>query len=75
MLSHRNAVADLLIFQAWLGLEAGKGVGLSGFPFFHIAGVFTNANFIFLGWTQILIPNPRDTDHICKELGRYKPAP
>ena len=74
MLSHRNAVADLLIFQAWLGMEPGKGVGLTGFPFFHIAGVFTNANFIFLGWTQILIPNPRDTDHICKELDRYKPA-
>ncbi len=74
MLSHRNAVADLLIFQAWLGLEPGKSIGLTGFPFFHIAGVFTNANFIFLGWTQILIPNPRDTDHICKELDRYKPA-
>jgi len=74
MLSHRNAVADLLIFQAWLGLEPGIGVGLSGFPFFHIAGVFTNANFVILGWTQILIPNPRDTDHICKELDRYKPA-
>ena len=74
MLSHRNAVADLLIFQAWLGLEPGKSIGLTGFPFFHIAGVFTNANFVFLGWTQILIPNPRDTDHICKELDRYKPA-
>jgi long-chain acyl-CoA synthetase len=74
MLNHRNAVADLLIFQKWLGWEPGKSVGLSGFPFFHIAGIFTNANFIYLGWTQILIPNPRDTDHICKELRRYKPT-
>jgi long-chain acyl-CoA synthetase len=74
MLNHRNAVADLLIFQKWLGWEPGKSVGLSGFPFFHIAGIFTNANFIYLGWTQILIPNPRDTDHICKELERYKPT-
>lgn len=74
MLSHRNAVSDLLIFQKWLGWEPGKGVGLSGFPFFHIAGLFTNANFIYLGWTQVLIPNPRDTDHICKELGRYRPT-
>jgi long-chain acyl-CoA synthetase len=74
MISHRNAVADLLIFQKWLSWESGKGVGLSGFPFFHIAGIFTNANFIYLGWTQILIPNPRDTDHICKELGAYKPT-
>jgi long-chain acyl-CoA synthetase len=74
MLSHRNALADLLIFQKWLGWEQGKGIGLSGFPFFHIAGIFTNANFVYLGLTQVLIPNPRDTDHICREMHRYKPT-
>jgi long-chain acyl-CoA synthetase len=73
MLSHRNAVADLLIFQRWAGMERGKNIGLSGFPMFHIAGIFTNANFIYLGWTQVLIPNPRDSDHVCRELARYKP--
>jgi long-chain acyl-CoA synthetase len=73
MLSHRNAVADLLIFQRWLGWKKGDGLGLSGFPFFHIAGLFTNANFVYLGWTQVLIPNPRDTGHICRELRRYRP--
>ena len=73
VLSHRNAVADLLIVQKWLGWEKGKGVALSGFPFFHIAGIFFNANCIYLGWPQILIPNPRDTDHICHEITRYKP--
>jgi long-chain acyl-CoA synthetase len=74
MLSHRNAVSDLLIVQSWLGWEEGKGVALSGFPFFHIAGLFFNANCIYLGWTQVLIPNPRDTDHICKELAKYRPT-
>lgn len=73
VLSHRNAVADLLIVQKWLGWEKGRGVALSGFPFFHIAGIFFNANCIYLGWPQILIPNPRDTDHICHEIKRYKP--
>jgi long-chain acyl-CoA synthetase len=73
MLSHRNAVADLLIFQKWAGLERGRYVGLSGFPFFHIAGIFTNANFVYLGWTQVLIPNPRDSSHVCKEICRYRP--
>jgi long-chain acyl-CoA synthetase len=24
--------------------------------------------------TQILVPNPRDTDHICKEIDRYRPT-
>jgi long-chain acyl-CoA synthetase len=74
MLSHRNAVSDLLIVQSWLGWEQGKGLALSGFPFFHIAGLFFNENCIYLGWTQVLIPNPRDTDHICKEIEKYKPT-
>src|SRR5450759_770890 len=56
MLTHRNAVSDLLIVQHWLGWEEGKGLALSGFPFFHIAGLFFNENCIYLGWTQILIP-------------------
>ncbi|HPJ93320.1 MAG TPA: AMP-binding protein [Deltaproteobacteria bacterium] len=73
VLSHRNAVADVLIVQKWVGWEKGKGVALSGFPFFHIAGIFFNSNCIYLGWPQILIPNPRDTDHICHEIARYKP--
>ncbi|MEN6472937.1 MAG: AMP-binding protein [Syntrophaceae bacterium] len=73
MLTHRNAVADIVIIQSWLGWEQGAGVGLCGFPFFHIAGLFFNENAIYLGWTQILIPNPRDTDHICAELRRYQP--
>jgi long-chain acyl-CoA synthetase len=74
MLTHRNAVSDLLIVQKWLGWERGKGLALSGFPFFHIAGLFFNENCIYLGWTQVLIPNPRDTDHICAELVKYKPT-
>lgn len=74
MISHRNSVADLLIAQKWLGWEKGQGVALSGFPFFHIAGTFFAANAIYLGWPQILIPNPRDTNHICAEIRKYKPT-
>ena len=74
MLSHRNAVSDLLIVQTWLGWQGGVGLALSGFPFFHIAGLFFNTNCIYLGWTQVLIPNPRDTDHICAEIQKYKPT-
>ena len=73
MLSHRNAVSDLIIVQDWLGWEAGKSLALSGFPFFHIAGLFFNANCVFLGWTQVLVPNPRDTDYICAQITKYKP--
>jgi len=74
MLTHKNIVSDIVIFQKWLNWEAGKGVALSGFPFFHIAGTFTTLNVIFLGWSQVLIPNPRDSDHIIKEMAKYEPS-
>ena len=74
MLTHKNIVSDIVIFQKWLNWEAGKGVALSGFPFFHIAGTFTTLNVIFLGWSQILIPNPRDSGHIIKAMAKYEPS-
>jgi len=74
MLSHRNSVADLIIVQNWLGWEPGVGLALSGFPFFHIAGLFFNLNCIYLGWTQVLVPNPRDTGYICKQIEKYRPT-
>ena len=74
MLTHKNIVSDIVIFQKWLNWEAGKGVALSGFPFFHIAGTFTTLNVIFLGWSQVLIPNPRDSGHIIKEMAKYQPS-
>jgi long-chain acyl-CoA synthetase len=74
MLTHRNFVSDVKIFQHWLSWEFGMGGALSGFPFFHIAGLFTCANVIMLGWSQVLIPNPRDTNHIIKEMINYRPS-
>jgi len=74
MLTHRNFLSDIIIFQKWSNWDHGKGVILSGFPFFHIAGIFTCASMIFLGWTQVLIPNPRDIKQICKEIKKYQPT-
>lgn len=74
MLTHRNCVSDLLIVQNWLNWEKGKGIALSGFPFFHIAGTFFLENCIYLGWSQVLIPDPRDAMHICNEIKKYQPT-
>ncbi len=73
MLTHRNALADIFIVSNWLHIEMGKGIAMSAFPLFHIAGLFTSSCFLFLGMTQIMIPNPRDTDHICAEMKKYHP--
>ncbi|GAB4312098.1 MAG: long-chain fatty acid--CoA ligase [Promethearchaeota archaeon] len=74
MIAHRNSVADLKIVKRWLNWEEGKGIACSGFPFFHIAGMFFCLSCLFLGWTQLLVPNPRDTDHICKLIAKYRPS-
>jgi long-chain acyl-CoA synthetase len=73
MLSHRNIVSNVVSVCKWFGWELADGVGVNGFPFFHIAGIFVNAALMYLGYTQSLIPNPRNTDHIAGEIARYGP--
>ncbi len=72
MLSNRNVAHNIKSFMKWMGWEKGQGVVLSGFPMFHVAGLTIAEGAIYAGWTQVLIPNPRDTDHICKEMVKYK---
>jgi long-chain acyl-CoA synthetase len=74
MLTHRNLTANIAQARAWFHMEAGKEVFLSGFPFFHLAGLMLAMTTLALGGTQVLIPNPRDTDHLCREIARYRPT-
>jgi long-chain acyl-CoA synthetase len=74
LLTHKNAVSNLLLMQTWLGWEKGKGLAMSGFPFFHIAGLFFCENCLYLGWSQVLLADPRDTVHICNEMKKYMPT-
>ena len=74
VLTHRNIAFNRLATNRWLGWDLGRGVLLSGFPMFHIAGLTVCESAMYLGWTQVLIPNPRDTDHICNEIEKFKPS-
>jgi long-chain acyl-CoA synthetase len=71
MLSHRNAAHNIRSVMKWVDWEGTEGVALSGFPMFHVAGLTIAEVAMYAGWTQVLIPNPRDTDHICKEMVKY----
>ena len=73
-LTHRNLVSNLLQANQWLSFERGKEVYLSGFPFFHLAGLGVGMSSIAFGNTQVLIPDPRNTKHICREFARYRPT-
>ncbi len=74
MLSQRSVAHNMISLGLWSGLEKGKGVMLSGFPMFHIAGITICQNALYMGITQILVPNPRDTDFLCKAINKYKPT-
>jgi len=73
IITHRNLMADLLIVHHWLKWEPGSGLAVSGFPFFHMGGLFFLENTIFLGWSMPLIPDPRNVKHICEVIAKYKP--
>jgi len=74
VITHRNMVAELAIVTGWLDMELGREVILSAFPLFHIAGLALGLGTMFIGSVQILIPNPRDTRHIVREMARYHPT-
>ncbi len=74
MLSHRNCVSNIKGIISWLQWEEGKGILLSGFPIFHVAGLTVCEGALFNGMSQILIANPRDALHICNEMKKYKPT-
>jgi len=74
MLSHGNIAANLAQIEHWTKPDYGHEVCLSGFPLFHLAGLALSLAAIFMGGAQILIPNPRDTKHIAKEIQKYQPT-
>lgn len=74
MLTHRNCASNMLCIRAWLQWEEGKGILCSGFPMFHIAGLFVCESALYLGWSQIIIANPRDALGICNEMKKYNPT-
>ena len=73
MLTHRNVVAYMNVAKEWLQMEKGKGGTVSGFPFFHIAGLGVGLNSMNMAVFQVLIPDPRDTLTICNAIKQYKP--
>ena len=74
MLTHRNVVADILQCNQWLKVRRGSEVYLPAFPFSHLAGLALGMTAMSMGHTQIIIPNPHDTRHICNEIARHRPT-
>ncbi len=73
VLTHRNMVSNFRQGRQWLDLKMNGGTVCSGFPFFHMAGLYFGMISMSLAFTQCLIPDPRNTKNICKEISSHPP--
>ncbi len=75
LLTHQNIVANVTQARQWTRLNPEEhDIGLSAFPFFHLAGLILGMMALSSSATQCLIPDPRDTGHICKQIQKYHPT-
>lgn len=85
-LTHRNLTSNQAQLTQWIYndldpdadilLDSRRGVDVicSGFPFFHMAGLALGLMSVSMGNTQILVPDPRNTDRICEDAQKYRPT-
>ena len=74
MLTHRNIVVNIQQISNWIEFERGREVMCSAFPLFHLAGLMVGMACLSNAIPQCLIPDPRNTKHICHEIKNYRPT-
>jgi len=75
MLTHRNIIANLQQAHAWIKpfLQEGSGTIVTPLPLYHIFSLTANClTFVKVGWTNLLITNPRDIPGFVRELQKHK---
>lgn len=73
MLSHGNMCANVLQNDAWFGEAVRKpDVVITAIPLYHVFALTVNClSFLRLGWTDVLIINPRDIPAFMSELRKH----
>jgi len=75
MLLHRNVIAALLQYKAWLepAVRGERPVIVTALPLYHIFSLTVNClSMMVVGGENILITNPRDIPGFVKELAKHK---
>jgi long-chain acyl-CoA synthetase len=75
MLLHRNVIAALLQYKAWLepAVRGERSIIITALPLYHIFSLTVNClNMMVVGGENILITNPRDIPGFVKELAKHK---
>jgi long-chain acyl-CoA synthetase len=74
MLSHGNTCTNVLQIEAWFGAAflGARGTLLTALPLYHIFALTGNCLFALrLGWSNLLIINPRDLGALLADMKRY----
>ena len=74
MLTHGNVAVNVLQCKAWMNpsFAAEPETLITALPLYHIFALTTNCLlFLFLGWRNILIVNPRDISALVSEMKKY----
>ena len=74
ILTHKNLISIIQIVNHWFepALKPGEDVYISGFPFFHLAGLQFCLQTVAQGCMQILVPDPRDTNYMAGKMKDYE---
>jgi long-chain acyl-CoA synthetase len=76
ILTHRNVIAALLQYKAWLGpaiSDSQRTIIVTALPLYHIFSLTVNCLVMMVvGGENILITNPRDIPGFVKELAKHK---
>jgi long-chain acyl-CoA synthetase len=74
MLTHRNIMANVVQITAWMSDgRAGNERVMSAIPFFHVYGMSVCMLYgIYLGLELVLVPDPRQIDHIMRVIQRER---
>jgi long-chain acyl-CoA synthetase len=75
ILTHRNIIAALLQYKAWLAPAMGeeRAIIITALPLYHIFSLTVNCLVMMVvGGENVLITNPRDIPGFVKELAKHK---
>lgn len=74
MLTHRNLVSNTIQAVAWMTTsEPGREQVMGAVPYFHVYGLTASMNYtIYVGGTQIMVPNPRPIDNVMRIINRER---
>jgi len=74
LITLRNLMHNPLQINAYAPWEPAGEVLMSAFPMFHVAGLSVHVASLRFGARLLLIPDPRDTDFICRQMMHFAPT-